>query len=390
MASVSGSPLNNWILGVQENQAKGTSLGKAFSLEVNFRHFLERCPRLRWDAPLARSNSQKWLWSDLNMTTVQEKENRRKFQLVIADYHNRCKMLKPITQNISGEDEKLKTTISKRDVSPALHRLLQKNIQLSYGVPLDGLVRIELRIWCKDESSKETLKAYLSERKPVGTKCPEKDVACFRVIYDSKHNLSHLNSADYPATVEFLVGKMCELQREFIAILKEFGNAEFNTDGAEAVNGIETMADQSTGGTPVPAGPQAVLDAADAPQNQDEANNVLMLSALEGAPREIAHVRRERNQKLVASKKRQYLNTNGCLRCEVCGFDFNAFYGSEVGGDFAECHHTKQLSDRNEAEVTSIDDLAIVCSNCHCIIHRRKDLFLSVDELRQIVRRQQG
>ncbi len=62
---------------------------------------------------------------------------------------------------------------------------------------------------------------------------------------------------------------------------------------------------------------------------------------------------------------------NGRLRCEVpgCGFDFLAVYG-ELGRDYAHVHHKKPLSDRTNPEMTKLSELAIVCANCHSMIHR--------------------
>lgn len=63
---------------------------------------------------------------------------------------------------------------------------------------------------------------------------------------------------------------------------------------------------------------------------------------------------------------------NGRLFCEVpnCGFDFVDVYGS-VGEGFAEVHHKIPLSEAPaEGRKIILDDLAVVCSNCHAMIHR--------------------
>lgn len=91
------------------------------------------------------------------------------------------------------------------------------------------------------------------------------------------------------------------------------------------------------------------------------------------------HRYRERNTKLVKRKKHSVLQENGTLSCEVCGFDFSAAYG-ERGDGFIECHHTKPVSELRDGETTKINDLALVCANCHRMIHRRKP-WLSVEEL---------
>ena len=91
------------------------------------------------------------------------------------------------------------------------------------------------------------------------------------------------------------------------------------------------------------------------------------------------HRYRERNTKLVARKKQRVLQEKGTLSCEVCGFDFSSAYG-ERGDGFIECHHTKPVSELRDGETTKINELALVCANCHRMIHRRKP-WLSVEEL---------
>jgi predicted HNH restriction endonuclease len=62
---------------------------------------------------------------------------------------------------------------------------------------------------------------------------------------------------------------------------------------------------------------------------------------------------------------------DGRLRCEVpnCGFDFEATYG-QIGKGFIEVHHVRPLSEVDGPTVTRLEDLAIVCANCHAMIHR--------------------
>ncbi|HHW4399709.1 HNH endonuclease [Aeromonas hydrophila] len=92
-------------------------------------------------------------------------------------------------------------------------------------------------------------------------------------------------------------------------------------------------------------------------------------SALEGNPRLLAHIKRERNQKIVKLKKRQILERTGKLVCEVCSFDFKKVYGV-LGEDFCEIHHLIKLADAEKQVETTLSDLAVVCSNCHRMLHR--------------------
>ncbi|HEX7304188.1 HNH endonuclease, partial [Lentzea sp.] len=70
------------------------------------------------------------------------------------------------------------------------------------------------------------------------------------------------------------------------------------------------------------------------------------------------------------------------LACEVCGFDFESFYG-ERGKGFAEVHHAVPLHVTGPT-TTKLDDLVVLCSNCHRMIHRGKN-WMTPDELRHAV-----
>lgn len=72
-------------------------------------------------------------------------------------------------------------------------------------------------------------------------------------------------------------------------------------------------------------------------------------------------------------------------KCRVCGFDFYEFYG-DLGKNYIEVHHIKPLfKDENEVIINPKEDLITVCSNCHRMIHRRKDNILSPEELKNII-----
>jgi 5-methylcytosine-specific restriction enzyme A len=92
----------------------------------------------------------------------------------------------------------------------------------------------------------------------------------------------------------------------------------------------------------------------------------------------------ERDRGIVKSKKLQAWDLFGKLACEVCIFEFEEFYGN-IGKDYIECHHKSPLSRIKVESVTTLDDLALVCSNCHRMLHREIDL-LSIDELRTRIR----
>jgi 5-methylcytosine-specific restriction protein A len=87
----------------------------------------------------------------------------------------------------------------------------------------------------------------------------------------------------------------------------------------------------------------------------------------------------------VESKRKHALKKYGKLTCEACDFDFAGIYGNH-GSGFIECHHTKPVATLTEGQKTHIDDLALVCANCHRMIHRSK-VWLSIAELKGLLQK---
>lgn len=100
------------------------------------------------------------------------------------------------------------------------------------------------------------------------------------------------------------------------------------------------------------------------------------------------HLARERNPKAVKRKKQQVLAESGHLMCECCDFDFEEVYG-ELGRAFAECHHRVPLATLTKVKTIRMQDLAIVCANCHRMLHRRMQGHsagvLPMEELRALI-----
>lgn len=95
------------------------------------------------------------------------------------------------------------------------------------------------------------------------------------------------------------------------------------------------------------------------------------------------HIARERNRAVVAAKIDHAWRGMGRITCEACDFDFLVFYG-ELGRGFAECHHLIPLADASLERSTRIDDLSIVCANCHRMLHRGRPM-LSPGDLRSVI-----
>jgi 5-methylcytosine-specific restriction protein A len=78
-----------------------------------------------------------------------------------------------------------------------------------------------------------------------------------------------------------------------------------------------------------------------------------------------------RNRKIVQDKKADFYSKHGKLYCEICEFDFKQTYGV-LGTYFIECHHLTPLYKlkKGEVRITKLDDLALLCANCHRMIHK--------------------
>jgi len=95
------------------------------------------------------------------------------------------------------------------------------------------------------------------------------------------------------------------------------------------------------------------------------------------------HRQLERDSKIAKLAKDARLAQVGEMLCDVCGFSFARKYGP-VGVGFIEAHHTIPVSELRGRRKTKIEEIALVCSNCHRILHRRRP-WLSVTELREML-----
>ena len=73
------------------------------------------------------------------------------------------------------------------------------------------------------------------------------------------------------------------------------------------------------------------------------------------------------------------------FECSVCGFNFRKFYG-KLGDSFIGVHHLKPVSTlESSTSICPINDMTVVCSNCHRMLHRSKEKVLSVEKLRELI-----
>lgn len=92
------------------------------------------------------------------------------------------------------------------------------------------------------------------------------------------------------------------------------------------------------------------------------------IEAAEGSVLLVRHLRRERSRSLRNKKIRASKALGMPVACEVCSFDYGEVYGDR-GKDFIEVHHVLPLHASGPTR-TKLQDLALLCANCHRMIHR--------------------
>lgn len=92
------------------------------------------------------------------------------------------------------------------------------------------------------------------------------------------------------------------------------------------------------------------------------------MGAQEGQILLAQHMRRERDPDLRRRKLADVRKRGLPVSCEVCTFDFAVAYGDR-GEGYIEVHHVLPLHVSGETN-THLRDLALLCANCHRMIHR--------------------
>uniref|UniRef100_UPI0040479F78 HNH endonuclease n=1 Tax=Algoriphagus sp. TaxID=1872435 RepID=UPI0040479F78 len=116
-----------------------------------------------------------------------------------------------------------------------------------------------------------------------------------------------------------------------------------------------------------------------------------IVSAMEESEKSEITVRTEGGSKVYISQK---VERNPKLRddalkihgydCAVCKFNFEKTYGT-WGKNWAEVHHLKPVSENKDTKriTDPRQDLIVLCANCHRMIHRKKGIALTIDELKK-------
>lgn len=107
----------------------------------------------------------------------------------------------------------------------------------------------------------------------------------------------------------------------------------------------------------------------------------------EGRTIERVHRLKERSSKVTELAKQHAKDRLGKVVCEVCDFDFGEYYG-DLGVDFIEAHHTIPVSELKAGHTTRVEEIALVCCNCHQMLHRRRP-WLKISDLKNILNAQE-
>ncbi len=107
-------------------------------------------------------------------------------------------------------------------------------------------------------------------------------------------------------------------------------------------------------------------------------------AALEGLAKEYRAVSRRRS----ATLREAALNASGGI-CEACGIDFSSLLGG-MGARVLQVHHKNQLAHAEAPIVTKLEDVAVLCANCHSLVHAVLGPPMPVEGLRTLWRRGRG
>lgn len=91
--------------------------------------------------------------------------------------------------------------------------------------------------------------------------------------------------------------------------------------------------------------------------------------AFEGERKLDLHKSIERDKALRNKKLEDFLKKNEKLKCELCSFSFIESFPF-LTKDIIEVHHVTPLYKLNPNTITTLNDLMLLCSNCHFAIHQ--------------------
>lgn len=127
------------------------------------------------------------------------------------------------------------------------------------------------------------------------------------------------------------------------------------------------------------------LDLYDQSIPNDVVEDIDELAFPEGKEKYRLHKYKERNGEVVRLAKERHLERDQKLSCQICNFSFTDMYG-DLGIGFIEAHHINPISEIKEEAFISIEDFALVCSNCHRMLHRKRP-WLTAVSLKELIQK---
>ncbi len=107
----------------------------------------------------------------------------------------------------------------------------------------------------------------------------------------------------------------------------------------------------------------------------------------------IEHINKSKKRSAILRETaiEHYRDEHGHIKCHVCGFDFLDYYG-EIGRLFIHIHHEHPICEYDDEGsvqnlLDAVEKVKPVCANCHCMLHRKKAKVLSIDELKQMIKK---
>ena len=130
------------------------------------------------------------------------------------------------------------------------------------------------------------------------------------------------------------------------------------------------IADLSKGTKITVAEAQRDIEAQEAEERYEEGGRSLVL---------VNHYERK------SALRAEAINIHG-TRCQGCGLSFEEVYGDH-GAGYIEVHHLRPVASyTGSVKVDPRADMAVLCPNCHRMVHHKQESPLSLDELRRILR----
>ncbi|WP_417512934.1 HNH endonuclease [Marinobacter sp.] len=108
--------------------------------------------------------------------------------------------------------------------------------------------------------------------------------------------------------------------------------------------------------------------------------------ATEGEKKLRAHFRRERSRFLTKAKFKAVIDEFGHVSCELCGTKGTPPYPHEMAERIFEVHHRIPLATAVAPVKTLLEDLAVVCANCHRAVHSTSDVEGNFSKLKSLCR----